>query len=200
MIAKSRSCCMRTIRFLRRCGSASTRGKKIMSFSGEPHWRSAASAWLERDGHATCGGFRSAGNDQLDLSVVSTRRKFAGRKPGEAIHRNIFPGRVRLSQIVKIDDVLQRLGQNRYQEFLRVPRYERRNICSTGRSDRQPISAQRRRDLLRGSWQVKDAAGKGRTPYQPRRCDLRRKDARTPLPRHHGRIDAAGDLCPCRSS
>jgi mannose-6-phosphate isomerase-like protein (cupin superfamily) len=26
-----------------------------------------------------------------------------------------------LSQIVKIDDVLQRLGQNRYQEFLRVP-------------------------------------------------------------------------------
>ena len=26
-----------------------------------------------------------------------------------------------MSQIVKIDDVLQRLGQNRYQEFLRVP-------------------------------------------------------------------------------
>ncbi len=63
------------------------------------------------------------GNAELDLSVVPPRRLLAGGEPGPAVHRDIFSGGVRVSEVFALDELLaKRLQAGRsYLEFLRVP-------------------------------------------------------------------------------
>ncbi len=122
--------------------------------------------------------------------------KPAGGESGEAIHGNIFPGRVGVSQILQICGCAAATWETTAtDEFLRVPAMSAGiYVLPAGATDKQtPHQEDEIYYVVRGK--AKMRLGREERSDQPRRCDFRREELRASLLRYRRRIGASGYLC-----